>query len=134
MQNFKEPHQCLVEITSNQCCGSGSVSGSGSFGSVPMFLDLLDPDQLVRGMDPNPDPDPLVVARIRGYRSGSGSTPTCYGFATLPQMVMSCHIQGTFCQMLRLALWAEPGWWLARPTAQTLSSLSRVRGIHTARP
>ncbi len=35
-----------------QCCGS-------------MFLDLLDPDPLVRGMDPDPDPaldpDPSII-------------------------------------------------------------------------
>jgi len=40
-----------------QCCGAGSV------GSVPMFLGLPDPDPLVRGTDPSPDPalDPYII-------------------------------------------------------------------------
>jgi hypothetical protein len=51
----------LPNILKKQCCGCGS----GSTGST-CFLGLrdLDPDPLVRGMDPDPDPaldpDPLV--------------------------------------------------------------------------
>ncbi len=37
-----------------QCWGSGSV------GFVPMFLGLLDPDPVVRGIDPDPDPSIIV--------------------------------------------------------------------------
>jgi hypothetical protein len=28
---------------------------------IHMFLDLLDPDPLVRGMDPDPDLDPSII-------------------------------------------------------------------------
>jgi hypothetical protein len=56
------------DFTVNQCCGSGSESGSGSTGY--MFLGLLDQDPLVRGMDPDPDPaldpdpDPSIIKQI----------------------------------------------------------------------
>ncbi len=40
--------------SSRQCCG---------FGSVGMFLGLMDPDldSLVRCTDPAPDPDPSII-------------------------------------------------------------------------
>ncbi len=50
--------------TSHQCCGS--ECGSGSTGSTS-FLGLPDPDPLVRGIDPDPDPaldpnpDPSII-------------------------------------------------------------------------
>ncbi len=58
-QNFIEPASTVHTITSEQSCGSWRIR---------MFLGLLDldPDLLVRGMDPNlaPAPDPSHQPKI----------------------------------------------------------------------
>ncbi len=50
---------CKITVTSMQCCGSDP--------NLPdhMFLGLPDPDQLVRGMNPDPalDPDPSIIVQ-----------------------------------------------------------------------
>jgi hypothetical protein len=58
-----------MRIRIHQCCGSGSMH------RIHMFLGLPDPDQLVRCMDP--DPDPSII--MRKYEKNLDS----YYFVTL---------------------------------------------------
>jgi hypothetical protein len=71
---------------------------------IHLFLGLPDPDPLVRGMDPDPDPalDPdlkvnffvdilkvsnenrrIRIHQLEAWIRGSGSTPKCHGSGTL---------------------------------------------------
>ncbi len=63
----------------NQCCGSGSESGSTCFLGLPD----PDPDPLVRGMDPDPDnaldPDRILLSSCKKNKKNLDS---CY-FVTL---------------------------------------------------